>query len=1106
MRHFLIACALAALAACASPAQVEHPGVKRRPDLPGEWARFQNTRRLAPGMDALPMDALARAQAHARAMPRYNTRTGELAAPGVQPKAAAPRWQFLGPDNVAGRARALVFDPRDSERLLIAGVSGGIWESTNGGTSWRVLSDDAANINVGVIAIDPVEPDTIYAGTGELYRNSEQPYSAMWGQGILRSNDNGATFQQLAATANDNFRYVADLVVSPHDHRRLYAATNTGLWRSEDAGVTFTQVLRPADGAGNLRYEGCNELQVLADATRDRILAACASRSTDDRYYLPGTILPTNSCNGPCPAALFLNPDASGGGTWQSVLTESGMGRTIVDASRSSPNVVYAVSASLVPGPDRTGDGFGDYDNGLHAVWRSEDAGQTWAARVRNTSSNALSTYLLSYADSFDAPRCGFGAADPYSAGWYNMALAVNPLDPDVVWVAGMEHYRSDDGGLTFGKASWWWNPNIAQYVHADQHLLRYPPDYSANNPRLYSANDGGLAMIVDDRAATRRDANAACGAGTSGTQWVELTAGLGTTQFYTGAVTADGTAYMGGTQDNGTLLNVSDGQAAGFAHIFGGDGAQAQFDPRGRETIYVSYQNVAIQRGSLLLNGTYSFTPATNGLADTPIFIMPYQLDPSAPDRLYAGATRLWRTDDQGRNWRQASARFGTAFAERVSALAISPTDPNRMLVGNQRRIHYNQQALASTAGTVWESVAPRTGWVSSLAFDPLDANIAYATYSTFGGEHVWRSDDSGRTWRAIDGGGTGRLPDVPVHTIAVDPVNRARLFIGTDIGVFVSTDAGAHWAVENSGFANVITESLQVARGDATRPAQLYAFTYGRGVWRVPLADLDGVAAYAIGADTSGAFYNAQQSGHGWVVESVLANGVPSVVAAWYTYLDGEQRWLYGVGPVDGNRARVAMSITRNGDFPPNHVASATTIEPWGTLELSFDDADRGTAAWTTAYAGFTNGSLAFERIATLSPPASESANGRIASCHSGSWYDAAQPGHGLQVQVLGPPEARQMLAVWYAYLDGQQRYLIGNGPVTGDVAEIPMVTTRGGAFPPAFDPAAVVRDPWGTLRFRAIDGNRARIEWTSTQAGFGSGTLDVVRLTGLTGRNCG
>ncbi|HET9484712.1 MAG TPA: hypothetical protein VFO79_12205, partial [Xanthomonadales bacterium] len=204
MRAFVIACGFAALAACSSstpPEPIAHPGVKKRPDLPGEWARFQNERRLAPGMDALPMDALARAAAHARTMPRHDARTGELLPPGVgvQPKAAAPRWEFLGPNNVAGRARALAFDPRNPERMLIAGVSGGIWESTTGGAAWRLLSDDAANINVGVIAIDPVDPDTIYAGTGELYRNSEQPYSAMWGSGILRSTDNGATFQQLAA-------------------------------------------------------------------------------------------------------------------------------------------------------------------------------------------------------------------------------------------------------------------------------------------------------------------------------------------------------------------------------------------------------------------------------------------------------------------------------------------------------------------------------------------------------------------------------------------------------------------------------------------------------------------------------------------------------------------------------------------------------------------------------------------------------------------------------------------------------------------------------------------------------------------------------------------
>ena len=126
-----------------------------------------------------------------------------------------------------------------------------------------------------------------------------------------------------------------------------------------------------------------------------------------------------------------------------------------------------------------------------------------------------------------------------------------------------------------------------------------------------------------------------------------------------------------------------------------------------------------------------------------------------------------------------------------RISAIAVAPGNPDRMLVGNQAGIFRNQAALASTAATEWASAAPRAGWVSRLAFDPLDSNIAYATYSTFGGNHVWKSSDGGASWQPLDGSGEGALPDVPVHAIAINPRNTRELYLGTDLGLFVSLDA---------------------------------------------------------------------------------------------------------------------------------------------------------------------------------------------------------------------------------------------------------------------------------------------------------------------------
>jgi hypothetical protein len=171
------------------------------------------------------------------------------------------------------------------------------------------------------------------------------------------------------------------------------------------------------------------------------------------------------------------------------------------------------------------------------------------------------------------------------------------------------------------------------------------------------------------------------------------------------------------------------------------------------------------------------------------------------------------------------------------VSALAIHPDDSQMVTVGTTTGFVYrNNRALEAGSSTSWGAVRPREGFVSWLAHDPQNPRILYATYAGFGGAHVWRSDDAGLTWSAIDGSGATGLPDIPVHTVAVSPVDSRVLYLGTDLGVFTTTDGGRNWVVENTGFATAVTESLAIQTDHDDRP-WLFAFTHGRGAWRVPL-----------------------------------------------------------------------------------------------------------------------------------------------------------------------------------------------------------------------------------------------------------------------------
>jgi photosystem II stability/assembly factor-like uncharacterized protein len=132
---------------------------------------------------------------------------------------------------------------------------------------------------------------------------------------------------------------------------------------------------------------------------------------------------------------------------------------------------------------------------------------------------------------------------------------------------------------------------------------------------------------------------------------------------------------------------------------------------------------------------------------------------------------------------------------------------------------------------------VRPQKGYVTSVTINPADSSVAYATYSTFGTVHVWKSADGGNTWSPLPGSGAGRLPDVPAQSLAVDPAHSDHLYVATDLGVFASLDGGQHWLVENTGFANVSTAWLALHEDGGQRT--LYAFSHGRGVWRVELPD---------------------------------------------------------------------------------------------------------------------------------------------------------------------------------------------------------------------------------------------------------------------------
>jgi photosystem II stability/assembly factor-like uncharacterized protein len=803
-------------------------GISEPFDQPQQALTFFLEQRLPAGQTTLsPQDYTAGIE-HAEQMPIYSTDLQQFlperigATPSASPGDPTPpapvglgTWQPVGPGNIGGRTRALLIHPTTPTTMWAAGVAGGVWKSTNGGGTWVPKADLLVNIAVNSMILDPRNPDVLYAGTGEGFFNGD----AVRGAGILKSTDGGETWAQLPSTANSDFHYVQKIVMSRGSSQRLYAATRTGIFRSVDAGATWVKVYTATE------FGGCMDLAIQTDRSVAMVVAACGTFAQ---------------------ARVMRAIDTASTMSWKTVLSPTGMGRTSLAVAPSNQSVMYAMASNFS-------------STALLGVWKSTNSGKTWtAAMTAATTTSTLNKLLLSNPVFGVLSQCGFGASQALTQGWYDNIIVVDPADPNVVWAGGIDLFRSDDGGANWGQASHWWftQGTDPEYNHADHHLVVFHPNYDGvTNKVMYSANDGGVYRTDDARAPVSYSpdpitgASPVCGNTAPGVlSWTGLNNGYQTTQFYHGVPYPDASTFFGGTQDNGTIRGTLAGGPNAWSTIRGGDGGYVAVNPSNTNMLWAENTGLSIVRST---NGGSTYSSFTSGIGEGAgnfLFITPFAQDPSNASNMWIAGAFPWRTVQAtavptvGSIWAQA----GGVFGQRIGAIAVAPSNANRVYMGggtgagaNNGRVFTTGVALSSTAATVWSFSRPRPDptFVSWLAVHPTNPAEVYATISTFntttGTGHVFKSTDAGVTWTSIDGSGATGIPDVPVHSILIDPDNTTNLWVGTDIGVFSSTDGGANWARENTGFANVITESLSIGTEGGVQ--YIYAFTHGRSVFRV-------------------------------------------------------------------------------------------------------------------------------------------------------------------------------------------------------------------------------------------------------------------------------
>jgi hypothetical protein len=542
-----------------------------------------------------------------------------------------------------------------------------------------------------------------------------------------------------------------------------------------------------------------------------------------------------------------------------------------------------------------------------------------------------------------------FNTGIPQTAGFcntqcfYDQAPAMSPLDSNVIYLGGSANAganvtcrsnvltKSSDG-TAFSR--------IDTGLHADTHAVAVAP---SNPSVVYFGSDGGIW----------RSSNA-------GLSWQSINnAGFNATQFQSISLhPTDRNFSIGGTQDNGTPFLHPD---TTWTRADFGDGGFAVIDQNATDTTNVTmYHTYFNQTNNLIGYGRvttttnahdsgWSFfgcngTTANNGFrcADTVQFYAPMTLGPGTPNTLYFGTDRLYRSSNQGVNMAQVSQGPFVAGSP-VSSVGVSPQDDHVRIAGLR-----NGRVFATTTGAnpltdVTNSGVP-VKYVSRAVIDPNNSNTAYVTFAGFGivGKQIWKTANlsgGAATWTPISNG----LPDVPVSSFAVDPVNSQLLYAGTDIGVFISHDGGANWSPYGAGLPRVAVFGMAIQNPNRI----LRIATHGRGAWEIGAAKSPAVVSLTGPA-------SATYGDNVTFTVSVSAAGVLATPGGTVNFTDGGQ--TVGTATLDNslqatlttsllNAGPHSIAATYNGDtiFDASSSAVFSIIVNPASLSVTVNNANR-------------------------------------------------------------------------------------------------------------------------------------------------------------------
>jgi photosystem II stability/assembly factor-like uncharacterized protein len=784
------------------------------------------------------------------------------------------RFRSVGPEVQGGRVVEIAAPANQPDALVVAFASGGLWRTDDRGGVWAPLFDVQPTLTIGSFALADADGKTIYVGTGES-NSSRTSYA---GAGMYKTVDGGKTWQPIGLA---DTHHIGKVVVDARDPETVYVAAvghlytenpERGVFVTRDGGKTWAKTLFVDERTG--------AIDIAQDPkTPDVLYAATWERARTAANFLE---------SGPG-SGVWKSQDS--GRTWKRLSggfpSGSTVGRIGLSIAASRPQTMYAVLDNQARRPESevfdeeappgeltprrlkkmTAESFArlddavvarflrraDFPKALKAARLKKDvkAGRITiadlVAYLRDANQELFENEVVSTevyrSDDAGATwkRTHDGRIDKvfHSFGYYFGRIAVDPSNPERVYIQGVPMLTSTDGGKT-------WKGIGGRGVHGDYHAILIDPKAPQ---RLAVGNDGGINISYD-----------------YGETWTKLN-NLPVGQFTIIAVdSADPYNIVGGLQDNGVMrgpstyrYGKSDPQA--WKSIYGGDGSCVAIDPKDSNVVYAALQFGIAARLNVKTGERASIRPRPELSAkkkEKPLrynWIAPFLLSPHSHDILYFGTNRLYRSFDRGDTWtaisedltsnpEQGDVPFGT-----ITTLSESPKKFGVIYAGTDEGKVWGTRDGGATWADLSAGLA-KDRWVTRVVASQFDEATVYATQSGYRNDelapYVFRSTDYGRTWRSLVAG----LPAEPVNVVREDPKARHLLYLGTDSGVFVSLDRGATWTAMTGGLPRAAVQDLVVE----PRSGDLVVGTHGRSIYVAEAAPLrklkDGTASDALRA----------------------------------------------------------------------------------------------------------------------------------------------------------------------------------------------------------------------------------------------------------------